>query len=180
MHSAATPENDMTTSLTQTYLQLDQARKHLIFLDASYKTNRDAISARIAKLQTTINRNAAGLHLEKIALAETVLYATPYSKGGDDRASAIRDAITEVTLKGGGDLWTKFIGTKSYAHWYVQRSDHTYGYGPSHGSSILKIGLTRSARQRETRELSPTEIEAACYYLTNLVQIQDAREKAAA
>jgi len=168
------------TILTQSYARLSALQRELNNLNAIYKRKSDELMADLQATRTLISQSASGLDVEKIALAETVLYTTAYSKGGEDRASARQDAIDQLALHGGGQLWDEFYGTKAYAHWYGQRSDHRYGLGPKHGSVVFQIGLTQAARQRVPQELTAQEIEAAVYYLTNLERIQAAAEQVAA
>lgn len=117
---------------------------------------------------------ATGIDDSKVLLAEHVIYVHGnYEKAGEDRVGCREAAITQL-LQGGGKLKAEAFGTKSYAHWHGQRSDHTYGYGPKHGSIIFQIGLGEPVRKRET-PLTEEEIEAAVYYLRNLERIQAAQ-----
>lgn len=65
---------------------------------------------------------------------------------------ALRDARLAI-IRGGRSLLTGYIGMKRYDGFY-QRSDHGYGYGPSHGSIVWRVGLTEEvrARLREDKE----------------------------
>jgi hypothetical protein len=148
--------------------------------EAAAKKKTADLQQRLAALQTSLNQGAAGLDLDKIALAETVIYATDYSRGGAERGGAVKDAIKflatgEPLRTPYGDLRREYFGTKNYAHWSGQRSDHTYGCGPRHGSTCFEVGLRTSARNRD---LTEAERDAAIYYLLNLPAIQDARPRA--
>lgn len=172
------------TSLTEAVNNIEAAR---VALEAHEK----AAAERAAEIRLVIKVNreilsmsAEGLDREAVALAETVIYVQgQYARAGDDRASCISDAVKQLATgkpKGGYcDLWHQYFGTKTYDRWHGQRSDHAYGYGPRHGSNIFQVGLTKDARARDPRELTPAEIEAGIYYLTNIERIQDARTKAA-
>lgn len=59
---------------------------------------------------------------------------------------ALRDARLAI-IRGGRSLLTRYIGMKRYDGFY-QREDHTYGYGPKHGSIVWRVGLTREVRER--------------------------------
>lgn len=131
-------------------------------------------SARLNKLIASENRAARllaeGLDLNTISLAESILAVGKYSNGGDERASVIRDAIAWLAGTGvRGNLKIEYFGTKQYDRWYGQRSDHSYGYGPKHGSILFSVGLRDDARHRE---LTQEERDAAIYYLMNLEKIQ--------
>lgn len=136
------------------------------------------LECAIASRRTIMSQAEAGLDLEKIALAETVLYVHgDFAKAGEGRMSARADAITWLATgkplrNGYGDLRREFFGTKDYDRWHGQREDHEYGFGPRHGSTIFCIGLFKDARNRD---LTGAECEAAIYYLTNLERVQAAR-----
>lgn len=115
----------------------------------------------------------------KILLAEHVIDVHGlYVKAGEDRAAQREAAIADI-LAGGVKLKGEYFGTKDYAHWHGQSSNHPYGYGPKHGSVIFSIGLTEPVRRRDTTPpLTEEEIEAAVYYLRNLEGIQATQEAA--
>lgn len=131
----------------------------------------------IANRSSMIMQAEAGLDLSKIAIAQTILHVTDFSKGGSEREDARKDAIKWFATGKAGyrGLKYEYFGTKSYAHWHGQRSDHEYGYGPAHGSTIFSIGLVPSARNRE---LTEEEKDCAIYYLLNLERIQESESKA--
>lgn len=140
-----------------------------------YEEKAAAESARLRSMITTektfLLRTEAGLDTAQIALAETVMYAWDYARGGSDRDSARQDAIKWFTTGKAGyrGLRHEYFGTKSYDRWHGQREDHEYGCGPRHGSMIFEIGLKREARDRE---LTAEEREACIYYCVNLERIQ--------
>lgn len=169
-----------SSRLTESYVALHAAQQSLKSLDDEYKATRTAIQERIAKIRQTVNESVAGLDSDQIALAETVLCVHgSYASAGADRASALHDAIKELSLNGGGKLWEQHFSTKNYDRWHGQRSDHGYGYGPKHGYLIFSIGIPLDIRKRDPQHLSPEEVEAAVYYLTHLSRIQDTKEQAA-
>jgi hypothetical protein len=57
-----------------------------------------------------------------------------------ERQRAIADVICAIQADGGKALASEYVGVKNYAHFGDQRSDHPYGYGPSHGSIVFRIG----------------------------------------
>lgn len=61
-----------------------------------------------------------------------------------DRRKLIEEAITD--LQEDPENWAKghYYGIKNYAGFGDQRSDHPYGYGPSHGSIVFRISRTSS------------------------------------
>jgi hypothetical protein len=148
--------------------------------EAAAKKKTAELTSAIAERRTFIARMEAGLDLDKIVLAETVVYASDYSRGGDERNSARQDAIkwfagTLDTRNWYADLRRVYFGTKNYDHWRGQRADHSYGMGPKHGSMCFEIGLKDEAMKRD---LSDAEKEAAIYYLVHLETIQKSRVSA--
>lgn len=138
-----------------------------------------ALRAEYAQAAERAQMIGTGIDEEKVLHAEHIIYVYgSYANGGEDRASVIEDAITDI-LSGGAKLKREHFGTKSYDRWYGQRSDHTYGCGPRHGSIIFDVGLSKSVRSRsDDAPLTPEEIEIAIYYLRNIERIQAAKNAA--
>jgi hypothetical protein len=152
------------------------------FLDGA-KREEERLREEIRLRNEVLKLSEAGVDFEKVALAETVLYATSYKHGGNDRASCVADAIKQLSTgtpvrQFYGDLWRVYFGTKNYDRWSGQREDHEYGCGPRHGSTCFQIGLTSETRARDPKTLTPEETEAAIYYLLNLERVQLAQEAA--
>lgn len=162
--------------LTATVRNIDYLGRVLAEHDKKAAAESARLKGMIAAEQTSLARAEAGLDLDKIALAETVIYATDYARGGTDRNSARQDAIKQIStgepISPYSDLRRHYFGTKNYDGWRGQREDHQYGYGPRHGSTCFEIGLLAEARKRD---LTDAEREAAVYYLVNLERVQAAR-----
>jgi len=166
-------------TLTQTYRELSELRVALQAHEENSAKELARLKREIAIRQTAINQSEAGLDIDKIALARTVLRVTDYSKGGAEKASARADAIRQLATgepirQFYGDLWHVAFATKNYDRWSGQRCDMEYGYGPRHGSICFSIGLLPEVRKRDPKILTPAETEAAIYYLTHLERIQEA------
>jgi hypothetical protein len=170
------------SSLTSTVLEL-------VHLETELKNHLEQSKAREAELTGAIltrkahlNLNEAGLDTDKIALAETIIRIRGWDQRSGEwencREDAIRQLATGVTKNSYTDLWQRFFGVKDYAQWSGQRCDCEYGYGPSHGHITFAIGLTDETRQRDAKQLTPEETEAAIYYLINQDAIQKARKAA--
>lgn len=149
---------------------------------AAAKAEEQRLRAELSAAQQAIAVSATGFDLGQIAVAESVLFMRgSYANAGEDRASVVRDAIAEIATgekAGYHSLWTSALGTKDYARWHGQRSDHEYGYGPEHGSVIFQIGLRKEVLKRDPQTLTATERNACVYYLTNLERIQAERVRA--
>jgi hypothetical protein len=171
--------------LTQAAANLATLQNALARHIEAAKQEEARIRAEIQKCRQVLNFSAEGIDFDKVALAKTIINVSGrYASGGTDRASVVSDAIRQLSTGEPirpyyGDLWRISFGTKNYAHWIGQRSDHEYGCGPRHGSVVFSVGLTRDVRERRNHaDLTPDEIEAAIYYLTNLERVQAAEEVA--
>lgn len=172
-------------------MQLTTAAREKHELQVTLKAVREAaaaeekqLRAEIQKCEALLNMSADGLDAGMVALAKTIVRATDYERGGDERASCIKDAIKQFSTgepvrKHYGDLWHVCFATKNYDCWRGQRSDHEYGFGPKHGSICFEVGLTQETRKRAQCDLSPEEVEATIYYLLNIERIQAAEKTAA-
>lgn len=141
--------------------------------EADVERDRKRLSALIREESVTLALLASGFDEEKIALAEGVLRVYgKYAKAGEERDSVIKDAIAWLSGESVGyrGLAKEYFGTKDYDRWHGQRSDHAYGYGPSHGCIIFSVGLLPSAR---AGVLSEAQKDAAIYYLMNIQAIQE-------
>lgn len=144
-------------------------------LTERYATESKILRDSIASHRKAESVGRAGLNLEQVALAESVIYVRGlYSNSGEGGPSALNDAINDLATERGASMRSGYFGTKGYAHWLGQREDCRYGYGPKHGSIVFEIGLVPEARRRE---LTDEEIEAAIYYLMNLSVIQQAQKE---
>ena len=148
--------------------------------EARDKTLKDLTAQRRA-CREAISMAGSALDLEKIALAEQVMYVRgSFKDAGDERHFAVKQAVYMLSSDDGRFLWREYVGTKSYDMWHGQYIDAPYGMGPTHGHVIFAIGLNDSIRkQREAGMLTPEEIEACLYYLGALELIQSAKAAAA-
>jgi len=169
-----------SATLAETVRELERRRADLAAHEQSAAGKSEALKREIAAHLTALQRAEAGLDLERIELAETVVFATNHANGGSEWNGARQDAIRFIATGKPlqppyGDLRREYFGTKNYDRWRGQREDHNYGMGPRHGSVCFRIGLTEKAR---CRELTEAERDAAIYYLLNLERIQNSRASA--
>ncbi len=169
-------------TLTEAVRELHNLSAALSAHCASATKETARLTEEIVKRRSILALSAVGIDLEKVALAKTVVYATKYANGGTDRATCLNDAIKQLAtgfpIGAYCNLWEYYFGTKNYDRWSGQRSDHSYGCGPRHGSTCFEVGFTREVRARDPKQLTADEVEAAIYYLANLERIQKAEEEA--
>lgn len=157
--------------------------KERLALEAELKAMTESFERRKKELTQQISQHkeqeqivSSGLDLEKIELGKKVLYVygNPYERCQDTKSDGSNTlaklAIADI-LDGCKHLRKEYFGQKRYEG-YHQRSDHPYGFGPSHGSIVEEVGL----RNRE-KELSDEEVEAAVYYLTVWQQLPEANKE---
>ena len=159
-----------------------QLTKQLADERERHKAAIAGLQAQIAAAEAQIRLHTLSLDVEKIALAESVIYVRgSYAEAGTDRAGELEGAIADL-VAGCPNLRTEYFGTKDYDRWHGQASRHTYGYGPKHGSIIFAIGLTKAVRdcfKVAGYAIKEESVDAAVYYLRNLEKIQQARREAA-
>lgn len=165
--------------LTASIQRIAQLRADLSAHEAAAKARSEAILAEIAKISRSVALDGAMLDQAKIDAARKVLNVRgSYDRAGEDRASVVQDAIAFFATgpKPYKDLRRGYFGTKNYDRWSGQRSDHDYGYRPSHGSICFAIGLTDDAQKRS--DFTPEEVEACLYLLTRIEAVQKAEAQA--
>lgn len=154
--------------------ELVALKKRLEALETNYQRGKKEIEKDIKAVQQDITFITAELDIGKIRLAETVFEFEGDPRKYPEAAKAIADAKAEIAASD-KPLQKRYIGLKDYAHWIGQREDHKYGYGPSHGSIVFRIGVRRGVIGEP---LSKGVREAALYYLDAWPQIIDARRVA--
>lgn len=167
-----------TGELTKLVIDLHDAKAAMQAYDLESKAEFFRLNSNFVALQTKLNQLGSGLNADKVALGQSVIFVRGvYAKAGQDRASVIADAVQWLaTGKSNAyrGLDVESYGTKNYDGWAGQRSDHSRGMGPRHGSIVFQVGLTK-----QDRVLSVKETEAAIYYLLNLEKVQAAALAAA-
>jgi hypothetical protein len=107
-----------------------------------------------------------GLDMEKIKMAESVLYIRGLKNEYD--CNPVNQAIKDIA-QGGITIRKMYFGVKNYSGYTHQGCNCEYGYGPTHGSIVFSIGL-RNPKTPLTEE----QIESCLYYL-NAIKNNDAR-----
>lgn len=108
-----------------------------------YEQRRKNLIQEIEEAKRLRRLYSAGLDIEKVALAEKTLEVWG-DCNSEIRRQAVEDAIRDVAA-GGAKLHERYIGVKTYAHFGAyfgdQRQDCEYGFAPSHGTIVFRIGL---------------------------------------
>ena len=142
-----------------------ECEHELVCLKNLYEQEKKKVEEYIKELSDKEKVVAEGLDLDKIEIGKKVLSikGNPYTHCQDTHMNGSNTlaklAIADI-LDGCKHLRTEFFGQKRYAGFH-QRSDHRYGYGPSHGDIVESVGL-----RDPNKELTEEEVEAAVYFLT--------------
>lgn len=121
----------------------------------AFQTQLDAAEREKALLMADFN-------LARIKNAEQVLAVRIGGQYFD--SSCVTDAIKDLA-ENSQKMNAMYFGSKNYSGWTNQRSDHTYNYGPNHGTIVCSIGLEREYRNG----LSDEQREDCIYYLNLLL-----------
>lgn len=168
-----------------------EKHRRLIDLNGQIKTHKkqyeethDRLAMEKNNLLQSIALEQEGFDLGKIEIAKTIVHIRgSFAKGGKERGSVIQDAIKQFATGEpvGRGLWTEYFGTKNYDRWSGQRSNHEYGYGPKHGSTVFAVEINSNIRMSTPQsELTERQIEAVVYFLTHLERIEAANLNAVA
>jgi hypothetical protein len=163
------------TEATRQALSLRQAIQDEV---KRHERLRGELEAELGKAETAIAQHAAGLDVTQITRAESVINIRgSWDKRGQNGSHAVADAIADLATNAGRKLAGEYFGVKDYDRWRGQRSDHSYGLGPSHGYIVFAVELQQEARDtiRNGGQLAVEDIEAALYYLHNIGTIADAQ-----
>lgn len=165
-------------SLTVAYAERAKLQTELTARRKEFEDWEKVAQAKVSVWNEVIQQHKSGLDASKVALARTVLLVGgKYANAGAERGSVISDAISWFATGKAPcyyQLTSANYGTKNYDRWQGQRSDHEWG-GPSHGSLVFQIGL----KDRKA-EITDEQREACLYFLSNIVEIEQAAELAKA
>lgn len=166
--------NETEESLASLHNRLIELNEDREVLKRGHAENLRILDREIVSVREAIAGKAAGLDWNKVKRGLNVISLRgTYGTGGGDSRSVIDDAMSDLAQSRGSRLKKEYFGVKNYDRFFRQRSDHSYGFGPRHGSIVFAVGL---ADVRS--ELSDEQIDDAMYVLLNLVKIENAREHA--
>lgn len=155
-------------NLTEIIQQDQQLRAELSKLRKEFHEKESELLQKLAGLGRVRQLSADGLDASKILLAEELLADAGrviewYNPDHGEDHAAIIDAEQHIANRD-QYLLNNYIGVKNYAGFYHQRSDHAYGYGPSHGYMVWRLGF----KPQHRRNLDDHEREAVLYWLEAL------------
>ena len=155
----------------QHVLRLKNLHEERKYEKERHERRMNEIDGEIKKSAEAVEIFQSGLELDRVEIAESVIYAIGEFGYGDD-FRVVRKAIDDVAA-GCPILRNEYLGTKNYDRWHHQEIQYRYGYGPRHGDVVFEIGL-----KNPKQELTDEQQEAVIYYLLNLAKIREATAKA--
>lgn len=162
----------------KTLLELNTILNKLLLeknnLTLEYSKKMNLINDEIKKINDNIYLFSHNIDVSKLELGQKILsigfHRNYYKKEFYMINSQLIDDCKTDILNNFKRLKEEYFGYKEYDGYY-QRSDHNYGYGPSHGSIVESIGLNKDYRNKET--FTDEEKEACFYLLENLKYLLD-------
>lgn len=166
-------------SLKELTIQKSLIESQIQTLKEHFAKETKRLASELIEVNERLNIVNAGLNEDMVSHGMSIVKFGK-TKSISERMACVRDAINDIA-NGCIKLRKEYLGTKDYAHWSDQRIACHYGYGPSHGSVVFRIGLTESARKKiHDGALSDYDIECAIYCLMNIDEINNQKEKAKA
>jgi hypothetical protein len=145
--------------------QIYEVEKQQQLIEKEYEAKLSKNRAMLVDLYKQLKLVLCGADIEKVKVAESIFEVKGLRRiGNGDAISKINEAIKDITA-GFVKIRKQYFGCKDYECFSCQGSDHEYGYGPRHGSTVFSIGLRQEKRNTE---FTPEEIDACLYYLLNL------------
>lgn len=147
---------DLKTTKQDTYLrEIDELQDQI---------NKVKINIELLNNNIDLNKFSLGRKILSIQFNETY-HDTLLPLNNDLIESCKKDILNDFNT-----LRYEYLGYKEYMQFY-QRDDHTYGYGPTHGSIVESIGLTSDYRRRNYK-FTDEEKEACLYLLANIEHLR--------
>lgn len=143
----------------------------------SHESKIVTLGQKVTKAREAYNLSISGVDIEITAIAESVLYREGYYTAAGEQPSVIRDLIEWLVNQNPANEFRDpkkyYFGCKNYDRWDNQRSDHPYGFGPKHGSTVFALGLKSEFC---AKELTEEQRNACIYYLENLKKIDEQKK----
>lgn len=159
-------------SLNEIVKERSDKEKELISETNCFNKKRDKLNSKIDELKRLEEIALLGFNIGWIQIALHYLDCRGDINGIIDNGSKPLSELAIIDISNDCKHMKKmYFGNKRYEGLY-QRSNHTYGMGPSHGSIVDRIGL-----RDPKKELSSNEKDACIYFLKKYDQIMEALKK---
>lgn len=147
-----------------------EKQKELSRITDEFKKEQKRLDSEIQELVRLESVGENGIDLEKVQIAECVIYihGDPYGRV-DGGGITIADLAVVDIAKGCEFMKNKYYGNKTYSGYY-QRCNCEYHMGPTHGGIKDEIGLRSNYREKE---LTDEQKDACIYYIKNYKAISE-------
>ena len=135
--------------------------------DVALKT----LDNELNKLKTELKMRYEGIQTNYINIAKEVLRVEGINRYGDGETREMTEKAVQDILDGFKRLNREYFGCKDYTIWSCQGVICEYGYAPTYGSIVFRIGLT-SKYERKADQITEKQINACLYYLRHLGQLK--------
>lgn len=153
--------------LFQIVKEKDDLQNEKLELTQSYKKKCKELDEKIDELKRLENIGQDGLDLDKIQMAEKIIYC--HGNPHDPCEGKVLTELAAIDIANDHPhLSKKYFGNKRYSGFY-QRTDCSYGMGPSHGGIVDEVGMKEENRGQM---LCDEEKDACIYYLKNYAKIK--------
>lgn len=167
--------------MENTLLELNKRLYELLDLHTAkkdtYLRELNELDNQINKVKINIELLNNNIDLNKFSLGRKIL-RIQFQESCHDTLLPLNNNLIEACkkdiLNDFNSLRYEYFGYKEYAQYY-QREDHSYGYGPSHGSIVESIGLSSSYRGSNYK-FTNEEKEACLYLLANIEHLRSIKQ----
>lgn len=137
--------------------------------EAEYNNIRTELEWEHEELKKKLQMEINNVNSERVDNAKRFIHVKGFEHyGSGETVMCVNDCI-ESLLTNPDRIKKEYFGCKNYSGFICQRSDHRYGYDPSHGSIVFSIGATRAYRCNEI-EMSDKDLNDIIYTLENVKQ----------
>ena len=143
-----------------------EKEEEIKFKNNRHKEEIDKLQNELKGIVTSIKLYTNNIDEDKLNIAKTILNIEGIKwLGSGDTKTKVKEAIEDV-INDFVKLRREYFGAKNYDRWTCQGCNCNYGYSPSHGSIVFKIGMKDITRKRN--DITDEEIDCCLYYLNNL------------
>ena len=119
-------------------------------LQENYENKRRILQAQKKELETRLQYEIDGINSNRIDNAKRFIYIEGLKNfGHGETRPCVNELISDI-VNDNYKILKEYYGCKNYDGFICQRSDHRYGYGPTHGYIVFSIRATQDFREGKT------------------------------
>lgn len=152
---AETPtENEMSNLITlqksnlfEIYKGLEKVNTAQKELQENYENKLRTLKAQKKELETKLQYETDGIDSNRIDNAKRFIYIEGLINFGHGETRTCVDDLISDIVNDNYKILKEYYGCKDYDRFICQRSDHKYGFGPTHGYIVFSIRATQDFRE---------------------------------